>query len=55
MQEYEAEVYHSAIVHFQQTLTSDELRQLEQLLMKACRDLDLGAWSRLSSPLVLIN
>ncbi|EKO3582730.1 MarR family transcriptional regulator [Vibrio metschnikovii] len=42
MQEYEAEVYHSAIVHFQQTLTSDELRQLEQLLMKACRDLDLG-------------
>ncbi|WP_203342041.1 hypothetical protein [Vibrio metschnikovii] len=35
-------MYHSAIVHFQQTLTSDELRQLEQLLMKACRDLDLG-------------
>ncbi|MCG3721936.1 MarR family transcriptional regulator [Vibrio cincinnatiensis] len=42
MQQYESHVYQSAIEHFQQTLTYDELTQLEQLLSKACRDLDLG-------------
>lgn len=42
MQHYESDVYQSAIEHFRQTLTADELNQLEHLLTKACRDLDLG-------------
>lgn len=42
MRDYEQDVYQPALSHFKQTLTSDELKLLEQLLVKACRDLDLG-------------
>ena len=42
MREHEQDVYQPALAHFQQALTSEELKLLEQLLVKACRDLDLG-------------